>query len=101
MRQWAEIINGRVRHVFETSDDFTPEFGPPITVEEITGRSPRPIAGWAYDESAGAFTPSVEPEQPADDDESKARALVETAGPFLADQEADALRLILRKLYEV
>ena len=99
MKQWAEIVSGRVRHTFETRDDFTPEFGPPITVVEITGRVPEPKQGWTYDRDTDAFTLGTAPKPRVDADATAALVLVETTGPLPADQEADALRLILRKIY--
>lgn len=65
MKQWAEVVNGRVRHVFETADDFTPEFGPSILVVEITGRSPKPGEGWTYDKGADTFVFAPRPPPPA------------------------------------
>lgn len=101
MKVWAEVRGGRVRHTFETSDDFTPVFGPPITVVEITARIPQPEAGWDYDKGAETFTVRAIPAPPVDADAAAALVIVETTGPFLADREADALRLILRKVYGV
>ena len=101
MKQWATIVEGRVYRVFEKPDAFVPEFGPPLNVVEITALSPQPTAGWNYDKRTDTFTPRTRPIPPADDDIGDALALVDTTGPFLADQVADALRLILRKLFGV
>ncbi len=99
MKQWATIIDGRVYRVFEKPDAFVPEFGEPLNVVEITSLSPQPTAGWNYDKRTDTFTPRTRPIPPADDDIGDALAITDTSGPLTTDQQSNALRLILRKVF--
>ena len=99
MKQWAEIRGNRVRHTFETRDDFTPVFGPPITVVEITGRSPQPEEDWIYDRGADTFAFATRPVPPVDVDADAAQVLVDISGILSAVEQSDALKLLLSKAY--
>ena len=77
MKQWATIVNRRVRRVFETSDSFIPEFGPPLEVVEITALATKPTPGANYDRRTKTFSARTKPVQPSDDDVGEALALVE------------------------
>ncbi len=101
MKQWATIVDGRVHRVFERPDAFVPEFGEPLDVVEITGRIPQPAPGWNYDKRTDTFTPRTRPIPPADDDVGDALAITATSGALTTDQQSDAFRLILRRLYGV
>lgn len=101
MKQWAEIKNGSVRHTFEADDNFTPEFGPPITVVEITNRSPKPEVYWTYDSVADTFAFGAAPEPEPKPNITAARALINVSGKLSAIQSSDALKLLLSKVYKV
>ena len=101
MKVWVKILNGRVRHKFETPDNFVPKFGPPITAVDVTDLVPQPEEHWFYDLETDKFTPGLRPKLPVDQDSLDAQALSEITGVFTATQTASALRLLLRKAYSL
>lgn len=101
MKTWVEILGRRVRYKFETPDDVTPVFGPPITVVDVTNVVPQPEVDCTYNSRTGVFTPAGRPVPPTDRNKLDADVSSRTTGALTAEETGDVLRLLLRRVFGV
>ena len=103
MIRYAEILNGRVRHIGEAPK--LPEFRLPLIAVDLTGVSPLPKEHWRYDARLQTFTQDVAPARPGTDTDTQAVSALLAKGTNPPDfNVADRIKLnhlIAKKLYRL
>ena len=78
MMKYAEILNGRVRHIGEAPT--LPEFRPPLFAVDLTGISPTPKEGWIYKDGSFTEAEKLPPPPPPESLESKVDRILDKLG---------------------